>query len=126
MIADVKDPTVATAAVARLGQLALGFADALYTTEVPVAIRTDESAYEACCDALTAVAEPLDQRAVDGFTACLQVSTALGWSSTWSPLCERELGRLRPDQFPVAAELRATPASPSPPREVERAVLDVP
>jgi hypothetical protein len=34
-------------------------------------------------------------------------STELGWFSEWSRLCERELGQLRPEEYPTATERHA-------------------
>ena len=61
------------------------------------------------CDALIAVAEPLEATAANGFAVCLAKSTELGWFGDSSRLCERELNRLRPAEFPLATELRRRP-----------------
>jgi hypothetical protein len=52
---------------------------------------------------------PLEDRSLEAFRVCLDKSTQLGWFSDWSKLCERELGQIRPDEFPTATELRGTP-----------------
>ncbi len=115
LIQDVRDPAHAIAAAARIGQLTQHIADALYTAEVPASFRGDKDVVAAYCDALTERAEPLTLAAADAFASCLKVSTDLGWFSSWSRLCERELGRLRPEEFPAATELRAAPAPAVPP-----------
>jgi len=61
---------------------------------------------DAYCDALTTAAEPLAQKSLEAFGACLSKSTELGWFSDWSKLCERELGQIKPEEFPTASELR--------------------
>ena len=43
------------------------------------------------------------------FGACLKASTDIGWFSSWSRLCERELGQINPGAYPTASELRAAP-----------------
>ena len=40
------------------------------------------------------------------YGVCLSKSTELGWFSDWSKLCERELGQIKPEEFPTASELR--------------------
>ena len=111
LVFGIKDPTNAIAAAARMGQLSQNFADALYTAEIPAFLRPYDEAVDAYCDELTKVAEPYEATALDGFGACLEASTDLGWFSGWSRLCERELGQLRPEQFPTTSERWAEPAS---------------
>jgi tetratricopeptide (TPR) repeat protein len=109
LITDVKDPTNAIAAAARIGQISQTFSDALYTAEVPAFIRPYEEAVDAYCDRLTEVAEPYENKSLEGFGACLKASTDFGWFSSWSRLCERELGQIKPEDFPTASEMRAEP-----------------
>lgn len=114
LVAKVKDPATAIAAAARFGQVQQHFADALYTAPIPAHIRAYEDAVDAYCEVLEERAEPLEAAALVGFGRCLEASTQLGWFSSWSKACERELGQIRPDQYPTAAELRAAPiAEPS-------------
>ena len=58
---------------------------------------------------MTAQAEPLDGKAVEGLKTCLDKSTELNWFNEWSQLCEAELSQLKPSDFPPAIELRAEP-----------------
>ena len=109
LVLEIKDPTNAIAAAARIGQISQTFSDALYTAEVPAFIRPYEDAVDAYCDKLTEVAEPYEATSLEGFGACLKASTDFGWFSAWSRLCERELGQIKPEDFPTASELRATP-----------------
>ena len=107
---ELKDAASSIAAAARLGQITQAFSDGLYTAPIPKDVRTGEFAdekVEAYCDALTEKAEPLAVRSVELFSACLGKSTELGWFSSWSKLCERELGQIKPEVFPTASELRA-------------------
>jgi hypothetical protein len=50
---------------------------------------------------------------------CLGKSTELGWFSEWSRLCERELGQIKPEDYPTASELRGEPDKVAPVTEVE-------
>jgi len=124
-IQEIKDPQNAIAAAARIGQISQNTADALYTAEVPEFLRKYEEAVDAYCDRLIEVAEPLDNTTLDGFGTCLKVSTDMGWFSSWSKLCERELGQIKPEDFPTASELRATPDEVAPVTDVESAILKV-
>jgi tetratricopeptide (TPR) repeat protein len=104
----------AIAGAARIGQISQNAADALYTAEVPRDVRTGqyaEDSWDAYCDELTSTAAPLEERSVAGFTSCLETSTSLNWFNKWSKLCERELGQIRPQDFPTAAEVHAEPSS---------------
>ena len=109
----IQDPASSITAAARIAQISQHFAHALFTAEIPRDVRTGPFADDkvaAFCDRLVEVAEPLEARALDGYRVCLSQSTRLGWFSEWSELCERELGQLRPDEYPTASELRAVPA----------------
>lgn len=104
----------AIAASARIGQISQNAADALYTAEVPRDVRSGpyaEDSWDAYCDTLTTAAGPLEERSVAGFRSCLETSTSLNWFNKWSKLCERELGQIRPQDFPTASELHADPSS---------------
>lgn len=126
LVTDVKDPAAAVAAAARLGLLSESFSDALFTVEVPASFRGQPDAVAAYCGALTDVAEPLEAQAIEAFAACLRVSTEAAWVEPWSPLCERELGVLRPDEFPAASELRPVRPPTAAPAAVEPAIDSIP
>ena len=99
--------------------------DQLYSAELPAAVRTGEFAelkIASYCDALTAIAEPIEAQAIAAYSGCLRRSTELGWFSSWSSLCERELGQLRPTEFPSAFELRSAPSRAAPVTTTEGAV----
>ena len=118
----IKDPANSIAAFARIGQIAQVFSDALFTAEIPKNVRTGEFAdekVEAFCDALTEKAEPLETTSLDAYGICLSKSTELGWFSDWSKLCERELGQIKPEEYPTASELRGDPDEVAPVIEVE-------
>ena len=111
-ILGIKDAATSIAASARLAQISQNLSDALFSAAIPNDVRTGEFAgekVEAFCDKMATVAEPLDRRALDGFTVCLAKSTELGWFGRWSKLCEHELGQINPEQFPTASELRGDP-----------------
>ncbi len=106
------------AAAARIGQLYQDFANGLYTAEVPQppappkGIDQDEYGQlfrDAYCDALTDQAEPLDKKAEEGLSVCLNKSTELNWFNEWSQLCELELNQIKPSEYPLASEIRAQP-----------------
>lgn len=104
----------AIAGASRIGQISQNAADALYTAEVPRDVRTGpyaEDSWDAYCDELTTAASPLEERSVAGFSSCLETSTSLNWFNKWSKLCERELGQIRPQDFPTAAEVHSEPSS---------------
>ena len=108
-VAATRDAATMIAAVARRGQIAQHAADVLYTAEVPRNLRPHAEAVEVYCDTLMERADPLAQATITAFGVFLEQARALGWSSDWSRLCERELGQLRPAEFPTATELRDRP-----------------
>lgn len=106
------------AAAARIGQLFQDFANGLYTAEVPTpppappGLERDEWGQlfrDAYCDQMTDTAEPLDAKAVEGLSTCLNKSTELNWFNEWSKLCELELNQIKPSEYPLASEIRAEP-----------------
>ena len=124
-ILGIKDAATSIAAAARLAQISQNLSDALFSAEIPNDVRTGEFAddkVEAFCDQMTTVAEPLDLRALNGFSVCLTKSTELGWFSEWSKMCEHELGQIKPEEFPTAAELRGEPTRVAPVTDVEPAI----
>jgi tetratricopeptide (TPR) repeat protein len=119
----IKDNANSIAAAARLGQVTQEFSDQLFTAEIPAEVRKSQiidgydlaqDKVDAYCDALTTAAEPLAEKSLTAYGACLQKSTELGWFSEWSKLCERELGQIKPEEFPTASELRGDPNQVSP------------
>lgn len=111
-IIEIKDAQYAISAAARIGQVSQNFSDALFTAEIPKDVRTGayaEDKVDAYCDALTTQAEPLEKISVDAFGFCLGLSTKLNWFNEWSRLCEKELGQIRPQDYPTASEIRADP-----------------
>ena len=102
----------AVAAAARVGQTSQNFSDGLFTAEIPKDVRTGpyaEDSVDAYCDALTTQAAPLEDLSVGAFGFCLNLSTELNWFNDWSRLCEKELGQIRPADFPTATEFHGTP-----------------
>ncbi|MCE9575217.1 MAG: tetratricopeptide repeat protein [Deltaproteobacteria bacterium] len=125
LIFKVKDPSNAIAGAARIGQIQQHFSDQLFTAEIPTNVRTGpyaEDGVEAYCDALTEKAEPLEAKSLEAFGACLNESTKRGWFNEWSKLCERELGQIKPEEFPTASEVRGAPDDVAPITDVEPAV----
>jgi hypothetical protein len=114
-VLDIKDAADSIAAAARIGQISQDFSDQLFTAEIPAEVRASQvidgydiaqDKVDAYCDALTTAAEPLAQKSLEAYGACLSKSTELGWFSEWSKLCERELGQIKPEEFPTASEIR--------------------
>ena len=121
-ILQIKDSATSISAAARLAQISQNLSDALFSAAIPQDVRTGEFAdekVEAFCDKMTEVAEPLDLRALNGYSVCLTKSTELGWFSEWSKMCERELGQIKPEEFPTASELRGDPTRVAPVTDVE-------
>jgi TolA-binding protein len=116
-----KVPHWAIAGAARIGQLYQQFADALYTAPVPKppipkSLRTRDQKEEfvmtftdAYCDTLEDKARPLEKKAIQGLSVCLNKSTQVSWYNDWSRLCERELNQIKPAEYPLATEIRAEP-----------------
>lgn len=122
-VLSIKDNANSIAAAARLGQVMQEFSDQLFTAEIPAEVRKSQiidgydlaqDKVDSYCDALTTAAEPLADKSLNAYGACLQKSTELGWFSEWSKLCERELGQIKPEEFPTASELRGDPNQVSP------------
>ncbi len=102
----------AVAAAARVGQVSQNFSDGLFTAEIPKDVRTGpyaEDSVDAYCDALTTKAAPLEDLSVGAFGFCLNLSTELNWFNDWSRMCEKELGQIRPADYPTATEFHGAP-----------------
>ena len=112
----------AIAAAARIGQLSQNFSDALFTASIPKDVRTGpyaEDKYYAYCDELTKIADPLEAVSVNAYKFCLDTSTQLNWFNMWSKLCEKELGQIRPAEFPTAIEIHKEASYVAPVTDVE-------
>ena len=108
------DAAIAIAAATRIAATSQNAAAQLYRAEIPANVRAGafaQDASQAYCEALEQVAEPLETAALDYYKACLDTSTRLGWFSSWSRICERELGHLQPERFPSTLELRREPTA---------------
>jgi tetratricopeptide (TPR) repeat protein len=108
----------AIAASARIGQLFQDFSGQLYTAPVPKAgnapagleqAEWEQLFHDAYCDQMTDTAEPLENKAIEGLGTCLNKSTELSWFNEWSQLCEGELNQIKPNEYPLASEIRAEP-----------------
>ncbi|MGZ5237288.1 MAG: hypothetical protein ACXWCV_13330, partial [Caldimonas sp.] len=106
------------AAAARIGQLYQDFSGQLYTAPVPKAPAApsgypqeefDQFFHDAYCDAMVDQAEPIEAKAIEGLSVCLNKSTDLSFYDEWSQLCESELNQLKPAEYPIASEIRAQP-----------------
>ena len=96
------------AAVARAGMIFHNFAELMLSAPVPKFLKgfAARDAYKA---QMERVANPLLAKAQGGYKICLALSKKLRWFNEWSRLCEREINRLEPDQYPLASERRAKP-----------------
>ncbi len=124
----IKDAANSITAAARIGQVQQNFSDALFTAAIPADLRVGEFAedkVEAFCDKMTEVADPLEKRSIEAFGVCLSKSTELGYFSEWSKLCERELGQIKPEEYPTASELRGDPNQVAPVTDVEPAATKI-
>lgn len=59
------------------------------------------------CSVVATAAEPLEAKSLDAYGVCLMKSTELAWFGDASARCERELNRMKPDEFPLSTELHA-------------------
>ena len=127
-VLSIRDNANSIQATARLGQVTQNFSDQLFTAEIPEEVRRSQmidgydvaqDKVDAYCDALTTVAEPLAEKSLTAYSVCLSKSTELGWFSEWSKMCERELGQIKPEDFPTASELRGEPTRVAPVTDVE-------
>lgn len=125
LIDTVKDPATAIMGAARVAQVSQTFADALYTAEIPAFIRPYPEAVDAYCERLEEVALPYEEGALSAYGTCLAEASKRGWFSSWSRLCERELGQIKPEAYPAAAELRAAPDTIATATDVERPLLSI-
>lgn len=118
----------AIAAAARVGQVAQSFSDTLFTAEIPRNVRTGqfaEDGVDAYCDALTTAATPLEDTSIKAFSTCLEESTKRNWFNEWSQLCEKELGQIRPQDFPTTAEMYSAPDNLSAVIDTQGPVLEL-
>jgi hypothetical protein len=109
-------PDRALEAYARMGQIIDDYSASLFVEPIPAQILTApdaEGLATAFCDAMTAAAEPLEERAVVFYDRCLQQATKTMVANEWSEWCERRLNELAPELYPVREELLGSPrASP--------------
>lgn len=94
------------ASIARIGETAQQFSNALLVAEIPKGYRTDEQALNAYCSSVTSEARSLESVAIAAFTKCLQQSGKTEFNR-WSQVCEKQLAVLRPSEFPVAREIHS-------------------
>ncbi|HJZ87373.1 MAG TPA: tetratricopeptide repeat protein [Polyangia bacterium] len=125
-VLEFKQANWSIAASARIGQLYQNFADGLFTAPIPspsdLVSKLEKAGYkkddiqeavdtfrDKYCDTLQDQADPLEAKAIEGLGKCLEKSTELSWYNEWSGLCEQELNQIKPNEYPMAAELRAEP-----------------
>jgi hypothetical protein len=92
IIFDLKIPTIGIAAAARIGQLNRWVGDQILGLEVPKDLATQGGDVVAVyCETLAEHAAPLEARAVEAFTVCVENAGKFGVTGEWPALCEREL-----------------------------------
>ncbi|HET6610810.1 MAG TPA: hypothetical protein VFG83_02425, partial [Kofleriaceae bacterium] len=74
---------------------------------------------------LTTKAEPLEKNSIAAFGFCLERSTQLSWFNDWSKMCERELGQIRPQDFPTASEIYSEPTRVAPILDTQGVVAEL-
>lgn len=127
-VIEVGDAQWVIASAARVGQVSQNYSDQLFTAQIPKNVREGqyaEDAVDAYCDELTTAAEPLEKLSVDAFGGCLKLSTKFNWFSSWSRLCEKELGQIRPQEYPTASEIRGDPDNVASIITMEPAILEL-
>jgi hypothetical protein len=112
------------ASSARIGQLYSDFVGQLYTATIPADLKEQDEwgnrPRDIFCDALVDKAEPIENKAVEGFEKCLKAATDYSWYNEWSRLCERELNQMKPSDYPLSSEMKpeagyvSTTMSPTP------------
>lgn len=103
-------PFWAVAGAARVGQMLQNFSDQLFTTPIPdIVQKLGEDTVDFYCDKMAEAAGVLEDKSIAAYKFCLDTSLAKAWFSEWSQLCEAELGQIRPQDYPTAAELRGAP-----------------
>ncbi|MBL4636393.1 MAG: hypothetical protein JKY56_21205, partial [Kofleriaceae bacterium] len=88
-----------------------------FTAPIPREVRTGafaEEKIEAYCDTLTTEAGPLEDASIVAYDFCLRLSAKESWFNSWSRLCEKELGQIRPEKYPTATEVHALPNTGAP------------
>jgi tetratricopeptide (TPR) repeat protein len=119
----VKSPAWQIAAAARSGTMYREFVDHFRNAPIPTVIENDPDLYDVYAGALDEQSQPLLDTATERFLFCLRTATNVRWFNEWSRQCESELNRLKPAEYPIAAELRAEPtfvySSPALPGVVE-------
>lgn len=106
---DLAVPQWQIAGASRVGEMYASFIDAFRTAPVPQEIENDDELYGAYVDALEEQARRFEAPAIEKFEFCLITATRVRWFNEYSQTCERELNRLAPQRYPMAAELRGSP-----------------
>ncbi len=120
--ADLHVPNWEIAGAARVGDMNARVVDAIRGAPVPPCPSacseiTEREEKQACCDdfsdtfreELEKLVQPQINATTGAFEYCLHTATKVRWFNEWSRLCERELNKLNPRQYPVASEVRAEP-----------------
>lgn len=105
----INSPPWQIAAAARIGQMYRSFVDDFRDAPIPEEIERDPELYHIYVGALEEQAEAPQAQAVAKFEFCLRTATNVRWFNEWSRICETELNRLNPRQYPLADELRGEP-----------------
>jgi hypothetical protein len=101
------------AAAARIGQSYQDFAQQLQTMAIPKAVAGKEEARGVYCKILDEKARPIAGKAIEAFEMCIKTANENDGRGSWSELCERELGRLKPARPAPAADPKPTAPAPA-------------
>jgi tetratricopeptide (TPR) repeat protein len=106
----LESPPWQIAAAARIGQMYISIIDAVQDAPIPEEIESDPELFDIYVGAFDDPLEPVRAQAISKFEFCLRTATNVRWFNEYSTICETELNRLNPRQYPVAAELRGAPS----------------
>lgn len=106
-VINLKSPTWAIAALARIGQIFEELSDEIYNVPAPKSF--DEEQVEIFKGAMAERAEAPRSKAKESYELCLGKASELKWFNDWSDLAERRLAELMPGKYRYNAERRATP-----------------
>jgi tetratricopeptide (TPR) repeat protein len=117
-IAAFGDPIGAVVATSRSGTVAVTFADALFSAEIPTSVRTGSYAREKTdnyCDTLTTFAERMETEATQAFTSCVMQARVHAFDPNLREIvdaahpCIEALSALQSSEFPSLDEVFDAP-----------------
>lgn len=119
-----RSPNWAIAALARIGQMYQALGNDIYNYPAPKSF--DEEQVEIFKGQMTDMSEVQIGKAVEAYVLCMQKAQELRWFNEWSDLAEKELARLRPQDYRYNAEKRASPTYFGPPAVAQSFITQLP